>query len=294
MRFSHAALTALLLTPAAAAAQYNISTLLLEGTPIPGSTNLWQLNAGSIPGMPLSIYGDYVAFVQCGDGCGPDYPTDGVWVENLSTKAFTHLVAPGAVAPGTGGLTFTTFGGYALVAGGRVIFLGTAGGPNGFYSVPVTGTPTISVIANQHTILPGLATTGTYSFGNSTTDLPQSDGTHVVFQATATAGAAVYLANLNGTGLTELAGPNTPLEIAGTNCGSANAGFDQPRVSGSNVEFDSPSFYNNFLYLTGLTGVPTGPTCSPNGYIEFNPVLQYNTPLPGEPSTGVRDLKVMK
>jgi len=281
-----AALAAVLLTPAAAMAQYNVSTLLLEGTPIPGSTNLWQLNAGQVPGQPLSISGNYVAFVQCagGSSCGPTYPTDGIWVENLSTKTFTHLVAPGAVAPETGGLTFTTFGGYALVAGGRVIFLGTAGGKSGYYSVPVTGSP-ISVIANQNTILPGLATTGTYSFGNSTSDLPQSDGTHVVFQAASTAGLSVYLADLNGQGLTELAGPNTPLEIAGSNCGSANTGFAQPRVSGSNVEFDSPSFFNNYLYLAGVTGVPLGPQCSPNGYIEFNPILQYNTPLPGEPST---------
>jgi hypothetical protein len=34
-----------------------------------------------------------------------------------------------------------------------------------------------------------------------------------------------------------------------------------------------------FLYVMGLTGFPTAPTCSPGGFVAYAPILQYNTPL---------------
>jgi uncharacterized protein (TIGR03437 family) len=269
-----------------AAAQYNISTLFLNGTPIPGSGNLWSVNAGAIPSLPLSIEGNYVGFVQCGSGCGPNYSTDGIWVENLSTQSFTHLVAPGATAPGTGGANFSTFGGYALVAGGNVFFLSLDSTTNGLYSVPETG-GTVTTVANLKTALPGLGNGGNFTLGNSEQYLPQSDGTHIAFFAKdATGQVWSYIANLDGTGLTELAGPNTQVMLPGS-CQIPVNEFLQPRVSGANVALmgSTNSGIGPFLYRVGLTGFPTAPTCSPGGFVIDPAILQYNTPLPGEPAT---------
>lgn len=264
-----------------AAAQYNITTLFLNGGPIPGSTNTWSVNAGQIPSLPLTIEGNYVAFVQCGQGCGPSYSTDGIWVENISTQTFTHLVAPGAAVPGGG--NFGTFGGFALVAGGKVFFLSLDPATNGLYSVPVAG-GAISLIANVSTTLPGLGKPSSFTLGNSFQYLPQSDGTHIAFFAKdATGNAYSYIANLDGTGITELAGPNTQIMLPGS-CQTPVAAFLQPRVSGSNVVLMGGT--NNgigpFLYRLGLTGFPTAPTCSPGGFVTYPPILQYNTSLPGE------------
>jgi hypothetical protein len=279
-----AAFTALALWPGMASAQYNVTTLLLDGAQIPGSTSTWNVNAGNIPSMPLSIQGAYIAFVQCGSpsgGCGPDSAADGIWVENTSTHppTFSHLVKPGDVAPASGGVTFTTFGGYALFAGGWVVFLAPDGPANGFYSVNITS-KTIVRIANQATNLPGLGTSATFTYGNSTSDLPQSDGSLVVFQASSSAGAAIYSAEPNGQNLTELAGPNTPVGTPG-DCGGPIVQYYQPRVVGSNITFlggtDGGELY---LFVTPLTGIPTGPPCEPNGYIGYAPLVAYNTPLP--------------
>src|SRR5260370_32860806 len=76
------AVAALLASVAPAAAQYDVGTLFIEGTPIPGSKDLWSINAGAIPTKPLSIEGDYVAFVQCGQRCGPIYWTYSIWALN--------------------------------------------------------------------------------------------------------------------------------------------------------------------------------------------------------------------
>ena len=86
-------------------------------------------------------------------------------------------------APGTGGVTFTNFGGYALLAGNWVVFLAPEGAANGLYSVNITS-KTIVRLANQATNLPGLGTAATFTYGNNTSYLPQSDGSLVVFQAT--------------------------------------------------------------------------------------------------------------
>jgi uncharacterized protein (TIGR03437 family) len=269
-----------------AEAQYNITTLFLNGGTIPGSSNTWTINAGAIPSLPLSIEGNFVAFVQCGNGCGPNYATDGVWVENLSTQTFTHLVAPGAAVPGISGAGFNTFGGYALVAAGTVYFLSLDPTTIGIYAVPETG-GAVTVIANLNTNLPGLGKGGNFTLGNSEQYLPQSDGKHIAFFAKdATGEVWSYIANPDGTGLTELAGPNTQIMLPGS-CQVPVNQFLQPRVSGSNVVFMGST--NNgigpFLYRTGLTGFPTSPTCSPGGFVVYGPILQYNTLLPGETAT---------
>jgi uncharacterized protein (TIGR03437 family) len=269
-----------------AVAQYNISTLFLNGAPIPGSGNAWSVNAGQIPSLPLSIEGNYVAFVQCGNGCGPNYSTDGIWVENLSTQTFTHLVAPSAAAPGTSGASFATFGGYALVAGGRVFFLSLDPVANGLYSVPVTG-GAVTLVANLDSTLPGLGHPGSFTLGNSFQFLPHSDGTHIAFFAKDQTGQEYsYIANIDGTGIVELGGPNIQIMLPGS-CQVPVNQFLQPRVFGSNVALMGST--NNgigpFLYRTGLTGFPTAPTCSPGGFVIDSPILQYNTPLPGEPAS---------
>jgi hypothetical protein len=207
-----AAVLASILLPGRAGAQYNLTTLFLDGAQIPNSSITWDVNTGNDPTMPLSIQGGNIAFVQCGSpsgGCGPDSPDDGVWVEDFSASppAFTHLVAPGDTAPGTGGVTFTNFGGYALLAGNWVVFLAPEGAANGLYSVNITS-KTIVRLANQATNLPGLGTAATFTYGNNTSYLPQSDGSLVVFQATSPEGAAIYSVAPNGQNLTELAGPN--------------------------------------------------------------------------------------
>jgi hypothetical protein len=279
-----AALIAAVLLPGRAGAQYNITTLFLDGAQIPDSSVVWNVNTGSIPTMPLSIQGPYIAFVQCGSpsgGCGPDSPTDGVWVEDVSAKppTFTHLVAPGDVAPGTGGVTFTAFGGYALMAGNWVVFLAPEGAANGLYSVNITS-KTIVALANQATNLPGLGAGAVFTYGNDTSYLPNSDGSLVVFAATSAEGSAIYSVAPNGRNLTELAGPNTPVGTPG-DCGGPINGFGQPRVVGSNVVFQGATDGGLcFLFQTPLTGIPTGPTCSPNGYIAYGPLVSYNTPLP--------------
>jgi hypothetical protein len=84
----------------------------------------------------------------------------------------------------------------------------------------------------------------------------------------------------NGQNLTELAGPNTPVGTPG-DCGGPIVYYAQPRVAGSNVVFlGSTNQGVLFLFQTPLTGIPTGPTCSPNGYIAYGPLVAYNTPLP--------------
>lgn len=284
MRLWLAAIAALTLAPQAWA-QYDIGTLFLDGAPIPGSTNTWSVNAGAIPSLPLSIDGNYVAFVQCSQGCGPLQTTDGIWVENLSTSSFTHLVAPGDAAPGTGGATFGSFGGYALVAGGHVFFLSLDATTNGLYSVPVTG-GAVTAIANLNTDLPGLGHASSFTLGNSEQYLPQADAVQITFFAkNATGEAWSYIANLDGTGLTELAGVNTQIMLPGS-CQVPVDQFLQPRVYGSNVALmgSTDNGIGPFLYRLGLTGFPTAPTCSPGGFVVDAPILQYNTPLPGEPA----------
>jgi hypothetical protein len=282
------AVAALLASVTPAVAQYDISTLFIEGTPIPGSKDLWSINAGAIPTKPLSIEGDYVAFVQCGQGCGPNYSTDGIWTLNLSSGEFTHLVAPGDSAPGTGGASFTTFDGYAMVSGGEVIFLSTDPMTNGLYSIPVTG-GAVSVLANLNTRLPGFGTGAGFQYGNSAQYLPQSDGQHVTFWTRNNQNGVVwsYIANLDGTGLTELGGPNIQLMLPGSCQGTVNT-FLQPRVNGSNVALmgSTGNGIGPFLYMTGLSGFPTAPTCTPGGFVVYAPILQYNTPLPGEAPAG--------
>jgi hypothetical protein len=279
-----AATLALILWPGMARSQYNITTLLLNGAPVPNSTtgSKWNVNTGNDPTMPLSVGGGYIAFIQCGSpsgGCGPDSPDDGVWVEELSTKAFTHLVAPGDAAPGSGGVSFTTFGGYAMLAGDWVVFLAPDGPANGFYSVNIAS-KTIARIANATMNLPGLGTGASFSYGNSTSDLPDADGSTVVFQASSPEGAAIYSAEPNGKNLIELAGPNTLVGTPG-DCGGPINQYHQPRVLGSNIVFvggdDGGGYY---LFVTPPTGIPLGPTCQPNGYIAYAPLVAYNTPLP--------------
>jgi hypothetical protein len=144
------------------------------------------------------------------------------------------------------------------------------------------------VIANLNTNLPGFGADAGFTLGNSTEFLPQSDGQHFSFWARNTMTGAVwlYVVNLDGTGLTELAGPNIQVSLPGMCQGPVNT-FLQPRVNGSNVALlgSTNSGIGPFLYITGLTGFPTGPLCSPNGYLTYPPILQYNTPLPGEPPT---------
>ena len=250
-----------------ASAQYNVTTLFLQGSKIPNSNNTWNVNPGTIPTMPLSISGKYIAFIQC--TCNSQaQPTDGVWVLDWTTNTFTQLVAPGDIPKGAGETDLTSFGGYALVAGGRVVFLGYTSGGDGFYSVPVGG-GAISVIADQNTVLPGLGVPGTYSFGNSTTDFPQSDGNTFVFAATTAVGNAVFSSALNGSNLKELAGPNTPLPADGICPDNTGAGTSQPRVNGANSIFDVASFFNGYLYVLGPVGTPP-PVC----------VLDSQVPLP--------------
>jgi uncharacterized protein (TIGR03437 family) len=204
----------------------------------------------------------------------------------LSTQTFTHLVAPGAVAPGTGGAAFGNFGGYALIAGGNVFFLSLDPSTNGLYSVPVTG-GAVKLIANVKTALPALGIPSSFTLGNSYQYLPQSDGIHIAFFAKDKIGTVYsYVANIDGSGITELAGPNTQIMLPGTCLGDVNS-FLEPRVVGSNVVLagSTGNGIGPFLYHLGLTGFPTGPTCSPGGFVVYPPILQYNTPLPGEPST---------
>jgi hypothetical protein len=207
-------------------------------------------------------------------------------VLDLSSGTFTHLVAPGDSAPGMGGGSFTTFDGYALVSGGEVIFLSTDPMTNGLYSIPVTG-GAVSVIANLNTRLPGFGTGAGFQYGNSAQFVPQSDGQHVAFWARDNKNGEMwlYIANMDGTELTELAGPNTQVMPPGS-CQVPVVQYVQPRVNGSKVTLMGGT--NNgigpFLYVTGLAGFPTAPTCTPGGFVAYAPILQYNTPLPGEPA----------
>ena len=277
------ALTAFIMGPAKASAQYNITTLLLDGAPIPQSTtgSTWHVNAGSDPSEPLSTDGKHIAFIQCGspsNGCGPDSPDDGVWVEDISTKAFTHLVKPLDAAPGSGGASFTSFGGYALLAGGWVVFLAPDGPANGLYSVSISS-GAIARIANRTMNLPGLGEGASFTYGNNTSYLPQSNGSLVVFQASSPAGVAIYSAAPNGN-LTELAGPNTPVGTPG-DCGGPIVNYSEPRVVNSNIAFMGGTNTGLvYLFVTPLTGIPTGPACQPNGYIAYAPLVAYDTPLP--------------
>jgi hypothetical protein len=264
-------------------AQYNITTLLIQGIPIPGSANTWNVNTGAIPSLPLSISGKYVALVQCTCN-GTTQPTDGVWVEDWSTGTFTQLVAPGVVPRGAGESALTSFGGYALVSGSWVVFLGYTAGGNGFYSVPLTG-GSVHVIADQNTVLPGLgAPSLNYNFGDYTGDLPAADGQNFVFYASTDGGASsgVFIAQLNGTGLAVLADSNSPVDPTGVPCGSPTYEFSQPRVAGSNVALVGSL---EWLFVTTLTGFPSEPTCAPEGYVVYPSTVAYNTALPGEPST---------
>ncbi|MGA2133322.1 MAG: hypothetical protein ABSH50_13590 [Bryobacteraceae bacterium] len=268
---------------AAATPQYNITTLLIQGQPIPGSTNTWNVNPGPIPTMPFSISGNYFAFVQCTCN-GTTQPTDGIWVEDWSTLTFTQLVAPGETPLGTNETALSSFGGYALVSGEWVVFLGYTSGGNGFYSVPLKG-GSVRVIADQNTILPGLGGPPLpFNFGNSTGDLPQADGVNFVFYANAGSayGGGLFIAQLNGAGLAVLANSNAQVVPAGLPCGDDVYNFTQPRVAGSNVALAGSLSY---LFVTPLTGFPTSPTCSPEGYLVYPDTVAYNTPLPGEPST---------
>ncbi len=282
----------------AANTQYNITTLLLEGGKIPGSENTWNVNPGLVPTMPLSISGNYVAFVQC--TCdGTTQTTDGVWIDDWSTATFTQLVAPGAVPAGKKESAITSFGGYALVAGEWVVFLAYTSGGEGFYSVPLTG-GAVRPIVDQNTVLPELGAPALgYSFGNYTGDFPQSDGQHFVFWANAgfPYGSGVFSANLNGTGLAAIAYTTTIDNVlsgdlvipTGLPCTDTPASqYVQPRVAGSNVAF--PGATNNgkgpWLFVTPLSGFPSGDTCSPSGYIVYPATVAYNTPLPpAEPTT---------
>jgi uncharacterized protein (TIGR03437 family) len=276
-------------TPQAAGQQYLITPLFLQGGAIPGlSTNTWSVNAGAIPTLPLTIEGNYVAFVQCGaiSACGPAFSTDGVWSENVSTQTFTHLVSPGQPAPGTTGGTFGGFGGFAVLSGGTVFFLSTDTATNGWYAVPVTG-GAVTVIANRSTKLPGFSGTPSFQLGNSFQYLPQADGKHFAFFAKDSSGVMYnYLVNLDGTGLTEVAGPASQIMTPGS-CSVPVVSYLQPRVLGSNLVLMGST--NNgigpFLYKLPLTGFPAAPTCTPGGFVVYNPILEYNTQLPGELST---------
>ncbi len=258
-----------------ASAQYNISTLFLQGSKIPNSNNTWYVNPGTIPTLPLSISGKDIAFIQCSPcDFGPQQTTDGVWVLDWTTNTFTQLVAVGDIPKGAGETELTSFGAYALVAGGRVVFLGYTSGGDGFYSVPVGG-GAISVIADQNTVLPGLGVPGTYSFGNSTTDFPQSDGKTFVFAAATPAGSAVFSSALNGSNLTELAGPNTPLPADAICPDNTGAGTAQPRIKGANSIFDVASFYNGYLYTLGPAGTPP-PLCILDSQVPLPDGVQFN------------------
>jgi hypothetical protein len=141
----------------------------------------------------------------------------------------------------------------------------------------------VNIIADQTTQLPGVGGTGTYNSGYNPYAVPEADDQHVVF--TPYNPAESLIRSIDGSGnLGELAGANTPLEVPNSNCTEADVDFQEARVFGNNVVVfgggNTFDWVDPGLYLTTTSGIaPTGRTCSPNNYLTFAPVLDYQTVL---------------
>ena len=259
--------------------QYKVTPVLESGTvTILGSPDLFTFNFET--GSALDE--QYSSFTQRLNGDS----NDGIWVLNVTTGNASHLVKLGDPA-GRGGAPFTSFGDYSVVkgslgAGYWVIFYGQTSAGNGLYSVSTEG-GTAHIIADQTTPLPGVGGFGTYNSAYTVNAVPEADDQHVVF--TPYNPAESLIRPIDGSGsLGELAGSNTPLEVPNSNCTEANVDFQQARVFGQNVVVfgggNSFDWVDPGLYLTTISGVPsTGQTCSPNNYLTFPPVLDYQTVL---------------
>jgi hypothetical protein len=259
--------------------QYKVTPVLENGSvTIPGSPDLFTFNFET--GSALDE--QYSSFTQRLNGDS----NDGIWVLNVTTGKASHLVKLGDPA-GPGGAPFTSFGDYSIVKGSSgagywVIFYGQTSAGNGLYSVSTTG-GMAHIIADQTTPLPGVGGFGTYNSSYTASGVPEADDQHVVF--TPSNPAESLIRPIDGSGsLGELAGANTPLEVPNSNCSEAVADFQEARVFGQNVVvFGGGNVFDWVdagLYLTTTSGIsPTGQTCSPNNYLTFAPVLDYQTEL---------------
>ena len=258
---------------------YLVTGILESGTvTIPDSTDTFTFNSEAA----FALNAQYVSFTQNGVR-DSEY---GVWIGNLSTGTVKQLVKLGDLA-GKSGVTFTDFGAYSVVTGNStagywVVFSGETTAGDGLYSVPATG-GSAGILADQSTLLPGVGGTGTYNFGYTPYAVPSGDSQHVVF--TPYSPSAAFIDTLNGKSLGELAGANTPIEVANSNCAESNLYFQEPRIFGQNAIFmggGSPfDWVNAALYLTTPSGIPlNGETCGPpNNFLVYAPLLDASTVL---------------
>jgi hypothetical protein len=271
------ALSVLCWNPSARAqGAYTLSTVLLNGTPVPGTTDNFSFNVEA----GFSIDENFISFAQRSLTCDSN---DGIWLINLGNGSIRQLVKEGSTAPGTGGETFSgcnsandsNFGDYNVVKGLRVAFAGCSGSTVpcwGLYSASVFGAAT-TVAANQFSGI------GTLSYTYAPDDVLHADDQHAVFPANGH--SASYVANIDGSNLVELAGPDTPVAVPGTDCTQAFVDFYEPRVTGKKVIFIGNSVLANAgLFLTSLNGIPRTSTCGTNGYIDYAPVVFSGTALP--------------
>lgn len=296
-RGSRAMAAAILAITGAQAQEYAISPVAISGvTPVPNLGGTFQ----PIFYLPPTIDENLIAIAQFSN-----LPSDGIWLYNASTGTFSRVAAIGDIAPSGG--TFDGFHQtYAIVKGNQVIFLAhttAAGGstpatdpPTGYYSVPVAG-GAASLVADQTTLLPGVnaMTSSIYGFTvnyNINTSLPQADDLHVGFYAAPSASAfGDFITSVNGSGLAELGGSNTPLSWASTGCFIFPVLVKSftPRVTGGKAAFLGNGSIGGLdsLFVTTLTGLPSSPTCiAPGGGVDivYPPIVDSNTVFPGVPS----------
>jgi len=296
------ALAMFVCAPHADGQTYTLNPLLLnDSVQVPGGSDLFHFNEEA----GFSIDENLISLTQNAPSCDA---YNGIWMMNVSSGQITQLVALGSSAPQTHGETFAfstclppnedeVFGGYSVLKGKRVALLGCAGAPGscwGVYSVAAAAGHKPTVVANQFTVLPGVSQMGSMNFSTAPTGVVHADDQHVVFTPYSSfspgSGLAVFVANIDGSALAELAGPNVSVEYPNSNCNIALNSFMQPRVTGNNVIFLGSSGFPGpspvGLFLTGLTGIPlTTPTCTPNGYYAYPPLATDQTVLTGVPST---------
>jgi len=295
------ALAVFVSAPPAHGQSYTLSPVLLnDSVQVPGGSDLFHFNEEA----GFSIDENLISLTQNAPSCDA---YNGIWMINVSSGQITQLVALGSAAPQTQGEAFAfstclppnqdeVFGDYSVLKGKRVALLGCAGTPGscwGVYSVAAAAGQKPRVVANQFTVLPGVNQMGSMNFSSAPNGVVHADDQHMVFAPysgfSPGGGNAAFVANIDGSALAELAGPNVPVEYPNSNCNTALDSFLQPRVTGSNIIFLGSSGFPGpspvGLFLTGLTGIPvTTPTCTPNGYYAYPPLVTDQTVLTGVPN----------
>jgi hypothetical protein len=238
------------------------STLVPAGAAIPNGT-------GNFTSYNQSFRYQNASAVFVGSGASQS----GVYTSNGTTiSRFADLTTaiPGAGASGN----FTSFSPFPSLSGGTAAFAGAgASSQAGIYTSTGGATPTVTVVADKNTAVPGGASGNFTAIGSN----PSISGSTVVFRA------GFGGTNLNGvyerTGagpITTVADSNTPLP---NGSGNFSTTFFEPTVSGSNVSFIN----NNGVYaLIGgvLKTIADPSTASPNGTGNFTTISAY-APISG-------------